>query len=115
MGKPICNHGACECVALFNHYNEQILGHGFIQVGAAKDLHAAAPDADWEKLPASATPRKGDVAIWGHTWQYSPYGHVAVVESDAGDHLNVISQNPGATNQMRLPKTSLVGYLRPKL
>ena len=115
MGKPICNHGACECVALFNHYNEQILGHGFISVGAAKDLHAAAPDADWEKLPASATPRKGDVAIWGHTWQYSPYGHVAIVESDAGDHLNVISQNPGATNQMRLPKTSLVGYLRPKL
>lgn len=115
MGKPICNHGACECVALFNHYNEQILGHGFIQVGAAKDLHAAAPDANWEKLPASATPRKGDVAIWGHTWQYSPYGHVAVVESDAGDHLNVISQNPGATRQMPLPKTSLVGYLRPKL
>lgn len=115
MGKPICNHGACECVALFNHYNEQILGHGFISVGAAKDLHAAAPDANWEKLPASATPRKGDVAIWGHTWQYSPYGHVAVVESDAGDHLNVISQNPGATRQMPLPKTSLVGYLRPKL
>ncbi|MBI8989166.1 CHAP domain-containing protein [Corynebacterium sp. CCM 8863] len=115
-GKQVYNHGGNQCVALFNHYNENILGHGFISVILARQLYSAAPDSHWEKLPASAKPRRGDVAIWGKGWPWdTEAGHVAMVVSDDGSHVKVWTQNPGAAHEARFTKSYLIGYLRPKL
>ena len=82
----------------------------------------------FNQVSASATPRKGDVAIWKFGQTYYPQSHVALVLGDAGTNLYVFSQNsspslagnpfPGQSTgpcaKQNLPKAGLAGYLRPK-
>ncbi|KFI90936.1 CHAP domain protein [Bifidobacterium saguini DSM 23967] len=69
--------------------------------------------AKFDRLPASATPRKGDVAFWGNA-PATPHTHVAIVLADQGGSLLCLTQNPGATHQGSITKNGLLGYLRPK-
>lgn len=68
--------------------------------------------AKFDRLPASATPRKGDVAFWGNA-HATPSTHVAIVLADQGGSLLCLTQNPGATHQGSITKNGLLGYLRP--
>lgn len=107
-------HGA-QCVDLFNFYNRDVVGAPRIGVQGAAQLYAAAPGSHYDKLPAGATPRKGDVAVWGASWPYGGgHGHVAVVLADQGGNIQVLTQNPGATKIASMTKSHLTGYLRPK-
>ncbi|KFI84491.1 CHAP domain protein [Bifidobacterium reuteri DSM 23975] len=67
----------------------------------------------FDRLPANATPAKGDVAFWGQA-PATPYTHVAIVLADQGGSLLCLTQNPGATHQAAITKNGLLGYLRPK-
>lgn len=73
--------------------------------------------AQWfEILPATASPRPGDVAFWefGSTWY--PLSHVATVldVTHGGRMLRCLTQNPGAVQIADLTTSGLIGYLRPR-
>lgn len=113
-----------QCVDLFNFYNRDVVGAGWISVNYAYQLYAAAPSGSYEKLNASATPRKGDVAIWASSLPYSGgAGHVAVVLSNVDSStISVFEQNVWLSNEVpnspsivkNESKAYLIGYLRPK-
>lgn len=103
-----------QCVDLFNFYNRDVVGAPRIGVGTAAQLYGVAPASHYEKLPANAGPRKGDVAVWGSSWPYSSAGHVAIVLADQGGNIQVLTQNPGATKVSSMTKAHLSGYLRPR-
>ncbi|WP_336991019.1 hypothetical protein [Leucobacter sp. VD1] len=73
--------------------------------------------AQWfEILPATASPRPGDVAFWefGSTWY--PLSHVATVLdiTHGGRTLRCLTQNPGAVQVSDLITSGIIGYLRPR-
>lgn len=103
-----------QCVDLFNFYNRDVVKAPRIAVGTAAQLFGAAPASHYEKLPANAAPRKGDVAVWGTSWPYTSAGHVAIVLADQGGNIQVLTQNPGATKIASMTKSYLSGYLRPR-
>ena len=107
-----------QCVDLFNFYNRDVVGAGFIGVNSAFQLYSAAPTSKYDKLPASATPRKGDVAVWASTLPGSGgAGHVAIVLSGGGGSIQVFEQNAprGNASVVRTESTAhLIGYLRPR-
>lgn len=66
-------------------------------------------------LPASATPRPGDVAFWDYGSAFYPWSHVATVLSvPRPGMLRCLTQNPGAVQIADLVDRGLIGYLRPK-
>ncbi|WP_449277987.1 hypothetical protein [Leucobacter sp. GX24907] len=71
---------------------------------------------EWfEILPATATPRAGDVAFWelGSVW--FPLSHVATVLSvPRAGMLRCLTQNPGAVQISDFVTRGVIGYLRPK-
>jgi hypothetical protein len=83
--------------------------------------------AAYELLPPSAAAQGGDIAVWGDSYWYYPKTHVAVVVRDGG-LLTCMSQNStpsqpgnpypndstGPTTIQALPKTGLIGYIRPR-
>jgi hypothetical protein len=107
-----------QCVDLFNFYNRDVIGAGFVSVDLAWQLYAAAPTAKYDKLPANATPRKGDVAIWASNKPASKGGgHVAIVLSvPSAGSITVFEQNAqGSPSVVRTESTAyLTGYLRPR-
>ena len=116
--------GDGQCVALFNVYNSDVVKAGFVSATHAYQLYANAPTSKYEKLPASATPRKGDVAIWKASKPYSGgSGHVAIVlRSISSSTIQTLTQNArtkdypdGSPVVVLNDSTShLLGYLRPK-
>lgn len=85
-------------------------------IAAAYELHG----------PGEAA-QAGDIAVWGDSYWYYPKTHVAVVVRDGG-LLTCMSQNStpaqagnpypndttGPTTLQALPKTGLIGYIRPR-
>jgi hypothetical protein len=113
-----------QCVDLFNFYNRDVVGAGFVRVDYAYQLYAAAPSSKYEKLPASATPRKGDVAIWSSSLPGSGNaGHVGIVLSQPNSStIQVFEQRVWLGPNKYSPsiiknesKSYLIGYLRPKV
>lgn len=108
-----------QCVDLFNFYNRDVVGVGFISVNSAYQLYSAAPASKYDKLPGSASPRKGDVAIWASNKPYSlGHGHVAIVLSaPSSSTLSVLEQNvQGSATVVRTESRAyLIGYLRPRV
>lgn len=69
----------------------------------------------FEILPASATPRAGDVAFWELGSAWFPLSHVATVLSvPRPGMLRCLTQNPGAVQIADLVTRGIIGYLRPK-
>ncbi|WNO25842.1 minor tail protein [Arthrobacter phage Altadena] len=102
-----------QCVDVAISYNLNCVGGPRIS-GNGKDWYAnGGASGAYEKIPASAAPRKGDIACWGASWG-GGYGHVAVVLGTSGSSLVVMSQNPGPARKQNLSKNGLMGYLRPK-
>ncbi|MGN0063807.1 MAG: CHAP domain-containing protein [Nocardioides sp.] len=110
-----------QCTDLFNKFHSEVMGGSYVRMdisGGAKDLWSTsnAQIANlYTKVSASATARKGDVAVWsGNMAGSGGYGHVAIVLTDKGSALSTLTQNPGATTIKDIGKTHLLGYLRPK-
>lgn len=68
-----------------------------------------------QKLPANIKPQQGDVAFWNWGSPLAPESHTAVVNKDAGNNVQVYSQNSPQkfTTLQELPKAGIAGYLRP--
>ena len=82
--------------------------------------------AAFDILPASATPRTGDVVFWSKSGGLNDslgqeYGHVAIVLQDQGSSLLVENQwlGSGGVVQSSWPKNAsgwaIAGYFRPKI
>jgi hypothetical protein len=116
-GETVYNHGASQCVALANLYNEGVLGGGFVQVGRA---------IDWWTNPNVASvhgftqvldnPQAGDIFIGSYGY-YDPYnGHIGVVvRSWDGSTFGTMEQNVGGEWVSRHDRTmaNIDGFLRP--
>lgn len=106
-----------QCVDLFNYFNRDVVGAGFVSAAYAFQLYGNAPTSKYDKLPASATPQKGDVAVWSSNLPGSGRaGHVAIVLSNAGGNINVLEQNRQGSPSIvhSESKNYLLGYLRPR-
>jgi len=68
----------------------------------------------FDRLGPDVSPRKGDVAFWYNPGASSLRNHVAIVIADEGSRLYTFTQNPVPASRHRLPKTGIIGYLRPK-
>lgn len=108
-----------QCFDLFQFYNRDVVGGGFVSGGSAKDIWQTYPKDLYEQIPNSPTnyPRKGDVVVWGD--KYGPYGHVAICSEDGNpDTFTVLSQND-PVGVPSIYKTysdwkGVLGWLRPK-
>ncbi len=80
------------------------------------NAHAAGLGRWFEILPASASPRAGDVAFWEYGSAWYPWSHVATVLDvvQGGRMLRCLTQNPGAVQIADLITNGIIGYLRPR-
>ncbi len=116
-GETVYNHGASQCVALANLYNEGVLGGGFVQVGRAIDWwindNVAAVHGFTKIVDA---PQAGDIFI-GSYGNYDSYnGHIGVVvRSWDGATFGTMEQNVGGEYVSRHNRTmaNIDGFLRP--
>ncbi|TDP93448.1 hypothetical protein EDF62_1427 [Leucobacter luti] len=89
--------------------------------GYACNVHHNAASAglnEWfEILPATVTPRRGDVVFWDYGSAWYPSSHVATVLEVLSGHrmLRCLTQNPGAVQIADLITDGIVGYLRPRI
>ncbi len=107
-----------QCVDLFNFYNRDVAGGGFIPVSYAYQLwSASASNTNYDHIGAGAPAFKGDVAIYNSSLPGSGgAGHVAIVLGDLGGNLSVFHQNWGGAyaHTQTISKNHLLGYLRPR-
>lgn len=113
-GQVIDHDGAFggQCVDLTMRYASEVFG---VRVNGNGNQWFAngANSGAFAQISKDATPQKGDIACWG-AFYGGGYGHVAIVISDSGGSLRVLTQNPGAVHDDTLSKQGLQGYLRPK-
>lgn len=90
--------------------------HGGYACNVYHNARAAGLDRWFEILPATATPRAGDVAFWEYGSVWYPWSHVATVlqVTKGGRMLRCLTQNPGYTQIADLITSGVIGYLRPK-
>lgn len=116
-GETVFNHGASECVALANQYNEGVLGGGFVAVSSA---------LQWWTNPNVATvhgfdridsaPQVGDIFIASGDIYNLPFGHIGVVvRAWDGSTFGTMEQNVGGEYVSRHDRTmaNVDGFLRP--
>lgn len=115
------NVNGAQCTDLFKKYHQEVMGGAYVRMaisGGAKDLWSTANNAQvnakYTRVSVSSAPRKGDVAVWGGSWPYSSYGHVAIVLSASGSNFTALTQNPGAAKTQTFSKAHVLGFLRPK-
>lgn len=102
-----------QCTDLVEFYNRDVVGAPPIG-GNGKDMYARASPAYYDKLPPSAAPRKGDIAVWnGNKPGSGGNGHVAIV---LDSNLRTFAQSGDTTvaRQFQENTNYLTGYLRPK-
>lgn len=116
-GETIFNHGASECVALANQFNEGVLGGGFVQVGAAKDWwfnENVASVHGFERI--TENPQHGDLFIASGDIYDNQFGHIGyVVRGWDGNTFGTIEQNAGRANAVSRHNRTMAnvdGFLR---
>ena len=100
-----------QCVDLTMLYASEVFGVRVNGNGNQWFANGARSGA-FTQVSKDATPQKGDIACWGGYYG-GIYGHVAIVITDSGGSLRVLTQNPGGFHQDTLSKQGLQGYLRP--
>ena len=117
-GETVFNHGASECVALANLYNEGVLGGGFVQVGSALQWWTngnVAAVHGFDRIDSS--PQVGDIFIASGDLYNLPFGHIGVVvRSWDGATFGTMEQNVGGEYVSRHDRTmaNVDGFLRPQ-
>lgn len=109
-------YSTAECMAVFSHYNYEAVHGDSYNAPGAQDLWLTNDWTRYDRIPADAPARAGDVAVWAGSfgaYRGGGYGHVAIVLTDQGDTITALSQNPNPTAVMALSKSGLFGYLRP--
>lgn len=116
-GETVFNHGASECVALANQYNEGVLGGGFVRVGSALQW--------WTNPNVSAVhgfdritsaPQVGDIFIASGDLYDNYFGHIGVVvRAWDGSTFGTMEQNVYGQYVSRHDRTmaNVDGFLRP--
>lgn len=117
-GEEVFNHGASECVALANQYNEGVMGGGFVAVGSALAWWTNENVANVHGFTRiNDTPQVGDIFIGSGGLYNLPFGHIGVVtRAWDGSTFGTIEQNAGIANAVsRHDRTmqNIDGFLRP--
>lgn len=115
-GEVVFNHGAAECVALANQFNEGVLGGGFVRVGAAKDWWFNEHVAEVHGFTrVNDNPQHGDLFIASGDIYDNAFGHIGyVVRGWDGSTFGTIEQNAGGPGVSRHDRTmaNVDGFLR---
>lgn len=116
-GTTIYNHGASECVALANQFNEGVLGGGFVMVGAALDWWTnqnVAAVHGFERI--TENPQHGDLFVASCEIYDCTFGHIGyVVRGWDGSTFGTIEQNAGIPNAVSRHDRTMAnvdGFLR---
>lgn len=116
-GTTIYNHGASECVALANQFNEGVLGGGFVMVGSALDWWTnqnVAAVHGFERI--TENPQHGDLFVASCEIYDCTYGHIGyVVRGWDGSTFGTIEQNAGIPNAVSRHNRTMAnvdGFLR---
>lgn len=116
-GETVFNHGASECVALANQYNEGVLGGGFVQVGSALQWWTNANVAAVHGFNRiDSNPQVGDIFIASGDLYNLPFGHIGVVvRAWDGSTFGTMEQNVYGEFVSRHDRTmaNVDGFLRP--
>lgn len=116
-GTTVFNHGASECVALANQYNEGVLGGGFVQVGSALQWWTngnVAAVHGFDRIDSN--PQVGDIFIASGDIYNLPFGHIGVViRAWDGSTFGTMEQNVVGEFVSRHDRTmaNVDGFLRP--
>lgn len=116
-GTTIYNHGASECVALANQFNEGVLGGGFVMVGSALDWWTnqnVAAVHGFERI--TENPQHGDLFVASCEIYDCQFGHIGyVVRAWDGSTFGTIEQNAGIPNAVSRHNRTMAnvdGFLR---
>lgn len=116
-GTTIYNHGASECVALANQFNEGVLGGGFVMVGSALDWWTnqnVAAVHGFERI--TDNPQHGDLFVASCEIYDCQFGHIGyVVRGWDGSTFGTIEQNAGIPNAVSRHNRTMAnvdGFLR---
>lgn len=117
-GTQVFNHGASECVALANQYNEGVLGGGFVAVGAAVDWWFNLNVANVHGFTRiDSNPQVGDIFVASGDIYDGRFGHIGVViRAWDGSTFGTIEQNAGIANAVTRHDRTMAnvdGFLRP--
>jgi hypothetical protein len=116
-GETVFNHGASECVALANQYNEGVLGGGFVAVSSALQWWTnenVAAVHGFDRI--TSAPQVGDIFIASGDLYDNYFGHIGVVvRSWDGSTFGTMEQNVGGEWVSRHNRTmaNVDGFLRP--
>lgn len=117
-GETVFNHGASECVALANQYNEGVLGGGFVAVGSALQWWTnpnVAAVHGFDRIDSN--PQVGDIFIASGDLYNLPFGHIGVVvRAWDGSTFGTMEQNVYGEFVSRHDRTmaNVDGFLRPQ-
>ncbi|WP_157693477.1 CHAP domain-containing protein [Pseudarthrobacter equi] len=109
-------YSTAECMALFSHYNYQLVHGDAYSAPGAQDVWLSNTWSAYDRIDASQPARRGDVVLWSGSfgaYQGGGYGHVGIVLEDHGGTLLALSQNPTPIVRLELSKYGVLGYLRP--
>ena len=116
-GETVFNHGASECVALANLYNEGVLGGGFVQVGSALQWWTNTNVANVHGFTRiDSNPQVGDIFIASCEIYNCQFGHIGVVvRAWDGSTFGTMEQNVYGEFVSRHDRTmaNVDGFLRP--
>ena len=116
-GTTVFNHGASECVALANQFNEGVLGGGFVAVGSALQWWTnenVASVHGFERI--TENPQHGDLFVASCELYDCTFGHIGyVVRGWDGTTFGTIEQNAGIPNAVTRHNRTMAnvdGFLR---
>ena len=118
-GTVVANNGGDQCVALVNHYVEQLMGYPHIPIGSAYELWTQfdyLPELN-QHFSRSATPVKGSIVVMAGG-EYNPtHGHTGVVTGVNPDGtFTTLEQNTATnryTDRYTRDMTAVSGFLVP--
>ena len=94
-GTRIKNHGYDQCVAVANHYHENVQGFSFIPVDSAYQwwsMFNLFPEL-YKNYRKSSRPVAGAIVVWmGSGWN-AQHGHIGVVIAVSGSSFTTLEQN----------------------
>jgi hypothetical protein len=111
------NFYGAQCFDLFQFYNRDVIGGGFVPGNAAYDIVSTYPKNlyTYVQNTPSGVPEAGNVIIWGKG--YGPYGHVAIITEANVNSFKCLSQNDPIGRETHIKEypnyNGVLGWLKP--